>query len=310
MNFVLTFAGLWFVDRVGRRKLLLGSVIGVCVSLLFLSGSFYVARSTAPAVTEVADLNSTCSLINSCNSCVRSPECGFCFAGKGEEMLSTCLPVNENDPDHSLGGWCSADYDPLSGDVTWLIGDGNLAAGNETLLPLNETLLVGNETRLVGNETRLVGNETLPMNETLPIRNRTLLAGQPTFAASNCPSDYSYLIVAGLLFYLVAFSCGLGPQVWILNSEIFPLSHRSACFSLGVACNWLSNTLVSLTFLYFIEWLTETGAFLIYFSFALAGCIYFWAYLPETKGKKLEEIEQLFQPERPVDRPTEMTPKE
>ena len=149
-NFVLTFSGLFFIERVGRRKMLLGSVVGICLSLFFLSGSFYATRYTAPLVTEVADLNSTCSAISSCISCVKQPECGFCFAKNGTELRSTCLPVSKNDPDHSLDGWCSADY------------------------------------------------------------NHDLLPSKPIFAANNCPSDYAYLIIIGLVFYLIAFACGLG----------------------------------------------------------------------------------------------------
>ena len=60
---------------------------------------------------------------------------------------------------------------------------------------------------------------------------------------------------------------------------------------------------MSLTFLALIRLLTETGAFLIYFGFALLGLIYFSIYLPETKGKTLEEIEKLFQDKEKSDLP-------
>ena len=237
-NFLFTFVGLVGTDRVGRRKLILGSLIGVCVSLLFLSGSFYAARYTTPAVTEVAELNSTCSQITNCHSCVSRPECGFCFTKGGEEFRSTCLPVDENDQYHSLGGWCEA------------------VDSNHYQLPNNLT-----------------------------------------FAVNNCPSSSAYLILGFLLFYLALFASGLGSQPWVIGSEIFPLPVRTACFSLTVACNWLSNTFISMTFLPFIQLLTESGTFLIYFFCSLAGLVYFWRHLPETKGKTLEEIEQLFRSE-------------
>lgn len=81
---------------------------------------------------------------------------------------------------------------------------------------------------------------------------------------------------------------------WVINSEIFPLSYRSACFSLSTSMNWVSNTIVSLTFLSLIESLSETGTFLIYASFSLLGLVYFYFNLPETRNRKLEEIEKLF----------------
>lgn len=233
VNFMFTFVGLTFVERLGRRKLILFSVVGVCVSLLFLSGSFYVARFTSPSVTRTTEFNSTCSSVSACNSCVQLSKCGFCFVNNGDQFESTCLTVDENDLDHSITGWCSRGY-----------------------------------------------NQTLN--------------GRPIFAFNNCPSDYAYLIVLGLVFYLVVFASGLGSQPWVINSEIYPLEYRSGCFSLAVAFNWLSNTIVSLTFLPLIQLLTETGTFLIYFLFALIGLVYFYFELPETKGRSLEEIESLF----------------
>lgn len=92
----------------------------------------------------------------------------------------------------------------------------------------------------------------------------------------------------------------------MVNSEIYPLNFRTGCFSLSVAFNWSSNTLVSLTFLSLIGALTETGTFLIYLFFSLVGLIYFSFSLPETKGKTLEEIDKLFQ--RPGDKPVGLEP--
>lgn len=44
--------------------------------------------------------------------------------------------------------------------------------------------------------------------------------------AAGCPSRYTPLIIAGLLLYLAAFSPGLGPVPWAVNSEMFPLQAR------------------------------------------------------------------------------------
>ena len=179
VNFVLTTIGLLFIERLGRRKLLLASCVGTCLSLLFLSGSFYLARTTAPAVTDVADLNSTCSTISSCISCVKLPECGFCFTRDAEEFQSTCLPVDSNDLKHSVGGWCSADY-------------------NGSLLTADEFFLMDD------NETSTI--TSIPSNQTGPPGNLR----SHHFIMGTCPSDYSYLIIIGLILYLVGFAAGLG----------------------------------------------------------------------------------------------------
>ena len=126
-------------------------------------------------------------------------------------------------------------------------------------------------------------------NSSLSIDSR-----RPMFTFNYCPSNYAYLIIIGLVFYLIVFASGLGSQPWVVNSEIFPLNYRSACFSLTVAVNWLSNTFVSLTFLSSMQLLTESGTFLVYFFFSFCGLIYFYFKLPETRNLKLEEIEKLF----------------
>lgn len=101
VNFIFTFVGLIFVERLGRRKLILISVSGVCLSLLFLSGSFWVARAHSPLITQKTDFDTKCASFSSCAGCVKSSECGFCFTKDGNN--STCLSVDQDDVDHSLG---------------------------------------------------------------------------------------------------------------------------------------------------------------------------------------------------------------
>lgn len=86
----------------------------------------------------------------------------------------------------------------------------------------------------------------------------------------------------------------MGPMPWTINSEIFPLWARSVCFSISTSINWISNLLVSLTFLTLIQTFNKHGTFWLYVGFATIGWILFLFLLPDTKGKSLEEIEILF----------------
>lgn len=108
-----------------------------------------------------------------------------------------------------------------------------------------------------------------------------------------------YLLVFVLL-YIGAFALSLGPVVWVLLSEIFPNNIRSKALSIAVFAQWAANFFVSQTFpmmndpesrIYqtfnggFPFWLYGImGIFTIYF-------IYRW--VPETKGRSLEELEAL-----------------
>ncbi|UXI19877.1 mannose-1-phosphate guanyltransferase beta [Sarcoptes scabiei] len=112
---------------------------------------------------------------------------------------------------------------------------------------------------------------------------------------SWCPSQYSWMTLAGLMLYLFFFAPGMGPMPWTINSEIYPLWTRSFCYSMSTSFNWFFNLLVSLTFLTLTNLLTIYGAFYLYTFFALIGLILFYFFLPETKDKSLEEIEFLFE---------------
>lgn len=82
---------------------------------------------------------------------------------------------------------------------------------------------------------------------------------------------------------------------WTITSEIYPLWARGFCCSVSTSFNWFFNLLVSLTFLSLAEALTSHGAYYLYAGLAFIGWLSFYVFLPETKGKTLEEIELLFQ---------------
>jgi len=114
------------------------------------------------------------------------------------------------------------------------------------------------------------------------------------FAPDYCPSQYAWVVIAGLCLYLLTFAPGVGPLPWTINSEIYPSWARSTCQSLATSTNWASNLIVSMTFLSLTEVITKQGTFYMYTGIASLGAILFYFILPETKGKSLEDMEQLF----------------
>ncbi len=115
-----------------------------------------------------------------------------------------------------------------------------------------------------------------------------------TWAYDYCPTDVSWMPMFGLVLYLAAFAPGMGPMPWTVNSEIYPLWARSTGTAIATGVNWTSNLIISLTFLTLTEVLTRYGAFWLYASFAAVGLAVISWLLPETRGKSLEQIEELF----------------
>lgn len=91
------------------------------------------------------------------------------------------------------------------------------------------------------------------------------------------------------------FSIGLGPITWVYSSEIFPLRLRAQGTGLAISVNRLVSGSVSMTFLTISEKITFGGTFFVMGGTMVVATIFFYCFLPETKGKSLEEIEALFQ---------------
>ncbi|CAH0474823.1 unnamed protein product [Peronospora belbahrii] len=114
----------------------------------------------------------------------------------------------------------------------------------------------------------------------------------------SCPHDSrapGWAIFVVLFVYLAFFASGMGCMPWTVNAEIYPLRVRSFAMSLATSVCWVSNLLVSFTFLSIVDELAVYGAFWLYASIAFFGFAYLWKELPETKGLELEEIQQIFE---------------
>ncbi len=102
-----------------------------------------------------------------------------------------------------------------------------------------------------------------------------------------------------MLLYTASFAMSWGPVAWVLLSEIFPNSIRGA-MSIAVAAQWLANLIVSWTFPIMndnkglTELFHQGFAYWIYGVMGLLAAFFIWKFLPETKGKTLEEIEKFW----------------
>ncbi|XP_049330604.1 solute carrier family 2 member 13b isoform X1 [Astyanax mexicanus] len=108
-NFLFTLVGVWLVERVGRRKLILGSIVGTTVSLSVLAVGFLLSAQASPPVTiHPTSLNTTCSHYGFCENCMLDPACGFCYRENGSTILSSsCDPVDPANTDEAVSGRCS-----------------------------------------------------------------------------------------------------------------------------------------------------------------------------------------------------------
>lgn len=106
-----------------------------------------------------------------------------------------------------------------------------------------------------------------------------------------------------MLFYIASFASSMGPVVWVILSEIFPTKIRGRAMAISTVALWIACYVVSQTFpmldgnKYLVEKFNHGFSFWIYALFCLVTILFVWRFVPETKGKSLEEIEKMWMKE-------------
>ena len=258
-NFVFTLIGMYFVEKSGRRKLILVSLSGVIVSLVVLGAAFFVANGSSPVAYSPVHINETTGVCHTYGGCLKWSNCDDCVI---DDQCHYCL-FNGSFGSESAIGICVH-----SDDRRWYD-----KRNRECLLPAN------------GSVEFAFRNGTC--NSAAEVQSRD------TF--EHCPSRYSWLTLVALCMYIVAFSPGMGPVPWTVTAEIYPNWARSVGNSASTTTNWVTNLLVAVTFLHLTRYLTRYGAFWLYTGIAICSWIFLFLMLPETKGRTLEQVEELFQ---------------
>ena len=99
------------------------------------------------------------------------------------------------------------------------------------------------------------------------------------------------LILIGILGFIACFAFSLGPVMWVLLSELYPIKYRGLAIGVIAFINSLISSLVQLIFPWELSNLGNALTFFIFGSISLIGFFVLLKILPETKGKSLEELE-------------------
>ncbi|KAK7522307.1 quinate permease [Phyllosticta citriasiana] len=116
---------------------------------------------------------------------------------------------------------------------------------------------------------------------------------------ATCGQDWlahkaaGWAAVVFVWIYVINYAASWGPGSWILIAEIFPLSIRAKGSSIGVSSNWMNNFIIALIaprMLDSMGW----GMYIFFACWAALGGVFIYFFMPETKGKTLEEMDQVF----------------
>ena len=104
--------------------------------------------------------------------------------------------------------------------------------------------------------------------------------------------DLKWVSVGSIVTFIACFAFSLGPIAWILISEIMPLKIRGTAMSIATMSNFAFNFIVALIFPTLLETIGEAYTFWIFGFVGIFSLFYTYYYIPETKGRSLEQIEQ------------------
>jgi SP family myo-inositol transporter-like MFS transporter 13 len=189
-----------------------------------------------------------------------------------QPRLQSYITVDRLDlPSSVLGSWTSAPSDPVALTVVYSYGDGDKIATLDSNSPDRLTL----------------EPEDGKGTPTLTIR-RAYLSPQPS-------QSQGWAITLCLSLFIASFAIGPGVVVWLTLSELMPTRIRSVGMGVALLVNQGVSTLIAGAFLPIV---TDHGYATMFAGWAACTVIYFITavfFLPETKGKTLEEIEQSFE---------------
>jgi sugar porter (SP) family MFS transporter len=113
-------------------------------------------------------------------------------------------------------------------------------------------------------------------------------------AATNQVSNAAIVLLVAMVIFIGSFAFSLGPVVWTVINEIYPSTVRGRGVAVATAANWGAAWLVTQFFLSLTEWIGEVGTFYLFAGMCVVSFVFIWFLLPETKGKSLAQIQQMW----------------
>lgn len=272
INFLMTIGGIVLVDRKGRKFLLALGSAGIIVSLLCTAALFQRTEKlrvdSRSAVQSMVSADQKLSLLYDNETAARLLASSG-DTGRGLDSRPTSLIII-----YSCGDFRAATKVVRSDDLATK----PIEITRENCLPSN---------KVVAFFSNPFSNLAASREAPLKIDNALI---------SPVPSTHNGWMVAITLFVFMAFyAIGPGVCVWLALSELMPTRIRSNGMSIALLINQAVSTGIAATFLPTVG---KYGYSAMFFAFAACTVIYFLTaafFLPETKGKTLEEIEAHFE---------------
>ena len=116
--------------------------------------------------------------------------------------------------------------------------------------------------------------------------------GEETLILANKAVGLWIAIV--LVVYMACVALSICAVIWVLTPEIFPNRVRGRAMSIATLTNWGTNAASAFLFPWYVSKFGMHTGFLTFAAICFVGTAFFWRFVPETKGRSLEEIEKMW----------------
>jgi SP family myo-inositol transporter-like MFS transporter 13 len=268
VNFLMTVIGMTLVDRKGRKFLFLLGTSGIIVSLLFVGALFLQTEG------QRHDVGSTIQSMTTPN---QDLTLRFDEAEARRLTAANGLPGNEKVSlavIYSYGGFTATTSTVRSDDA----GAAPIQISRASCVPSSKV-----EAFFRNPFVSLEVARTAPLHI------------EHAYIASVPSAAHGWLVALGLYAFIAFYAMGPGVCVWLALSELMPTRIRSNGMSIALVINQLVSTTLAAIFLPVVGKYGYSTMFFLFTAFTLVYLLTVAIFLPETKGKTLEEIEEYFE---------------
>jgi SP family myo-inositol transporter-like MFS transporter 13 len=272
VNFLATTIGMVLVDRKGRKFLL---VMGTCGVIVAMAGVGLLFRTTEKLSID-------------CRDQVQA------LAGPSQELTLRFDPAEASKLLNAAGDAGRAiDSHRASLAIIYSYGDFTAATSfvrsdDAAAAPIEIT----RASCVPANKVEAIFKNpfaNLEAAQTAPLKIEKALVG------SVPEAGHGWLVALGLYLFIAFYAMGPGVVVWLALSELMPTRIRSNGMSIALVLNQMVSTTLAAIFLPFVSKHGYSSMFFLFASFTVVYLVTAAFFLPETKGKTLEEIEAHFE---------------
>ena len=272
VNFTMTLVGMTLVDRVGRKPLLIAGTIGIILSMSAVGTLFLRTEARHVDTRDYVQ-----AMVTS------SQELSLHFdQAEATRLISRADTHGIHVPGNRASLAVIYSYGDFTSSTNYVRSDDETAATvsirRDDCVPQNRL-----EAFLRNPFADFAAARTAPLRI-----DRALVSSIPD-------EHHGWIVAACLYLFMASFAVGPGVCVWLALSELMPTRIRSNGMSVALVINQLVSTLLAGIFLPFVSKYGYARMFFMFAGFTVVYLLTATFFLPETKGKTLEEIEAHFE---------------